>query len=183
GTGMQSLRPTIRLLLSITLSIGFLFLNGRSQQTSPKPNEQAGGAQPASKGQRPGAQAASKEKSPPKDKTQPADEEGAKADGATPKEENKPNLAELRQRGIELVQQVGEEANFLDDRRKAAIIQAVAADVIWPYREQLARDLFRRAFETAVTHSQETQNDKGQQASQSDRAPRTDVRIEVLKLI
>src|SRR5262249_46381577 len=69
------------------------------------------------------------------------------------------------------------------DRRKAAIIQAVAADVIWPYREQLARDLFRRAFETAVTHSQETQNDKGQQASQSDRAPRTDVRIEVLKLI
>src|SRR5262245_56142916 len=145
---MKPLRPTMTLLLSVTMSIGFIYSGGRSQQPAPpKPNERTGGVQAPSKRQTPVVPAPSKEKKAPKDTKQPADEESA-----TLKVENTPNLAELRQRGIDLVQQVGEEANGIDDRRSAAIIQAVAADVLWPHRKEPARDLFRRAFETAVTH-------------------------------
>jgi hypothetical protein len=160
------------------MSIGFIFSGGRSQQPAPKPKERTGGVQAPSKRQTPAPPAPSKEKKAPKDTKQPADEESA-----TLKVENTPNLAELRQRGIDLAQQVGEEANGIDDRRSAAIIQAVAADVLWPHRKEPARDLFRRAFETATTHYKETLDDNRQQLDKKVWTPRGDVRVEVIKLI
>src|SRR5262245_49686152 len=144
---MKPLRPTMTLLLSVTMSISFIFSGGRSQQPAPKPKERTGGVQAPSKRQTPAPPAPSKEKKAPKDTAQPSDEEGS-----TIKVENTPNLAELRQRAIDLAQQVGEEANGIDDRRSAAIIQAGAATALAPHRKKPARDLFRRAFETAVTH-------------------------------
>jgi tetratricopeptide (TPR) repeat protein len=160
------------------MSIGFIFSGGRSQQPAPKPIERAGGVQAPGKRQTPSLPAPSKEKKAPKDTKQPAGEEGA-----TLKVENTPNLAELRQRGIDLVQQVGEEANGIDDRRSAAIIQAAAADVLWPHRKEPARDLFRRAFETATTHYKETLDDNRQQLDKQIWTSRGDVRVEVIKLI
>ena len=175
---MNPLRPTLTLLLSITLSIGFIFSDGRSQQPAPRPKEGTGVVQAPSKRQTPAVPAPSKEKKEPKDTKQPADEESA-----TLKVENTPNLAELRQRGIDLAQQVGEEATGIDDRRSAAIIQAVAADVLWPYRKEPARNLFRRAFETAATYYKETLDDNRQQLDKQIWSSRGDVRVEVIKLI
>jgi hypothetical protein len=175
---MNALRPTMTLLFSITISIGFIFSVGRSQQQAPKPNERTGGVQAPSKRQTPVVPAPSKEKKGPKDTTQPADEEGAAL-----KVENKPNLAELRQRGIDLAQNVGEEANGIDERRSAAIIQAVAADVLWPHRKEPARDLFRKAFETAANYYKETLDDNRQQIGKNSWTSRGDVRVEVIKLI
>src|SRR5215510_1219999 len=175
---MKPLRPTMTLLLSITMSIGFLFSGGHSQQPAPKPKERTGGVQTPGKGQTPALPTPSKEKKAPKDTAQPSDEEGA-----TIKAENTPNLAELRQRGIDLAQQVGEEANGIDDRRSAAIIQAVAADVLWPHRNEPARELFRKAFETAATHYKETLDDNRQQLEKKTWTSRGDVRVEVIKLI
>ncbi len=173
---MKPFRPTT-LLLSITLSSSFVF-SGRSQQASPKPKIPTGDVQTPSKRQTPAVPAPSKEKKAQKGASQPADEEGA-----TQKIENKPNLEELRQRGIDLAQQVGEEATGIDDLRSAAIIQAVAADVLWPHRKELARDMFLRAFETAVTHYKETLDDNWQQIGKQGRTLRGDVRVEVIKLI
>ena len=173
---MKPFRPTMTTLFSVTLSIGFIVSGGLSQQPAPKPNERSGGAQPPSK--RPSPVAPSKEKKAPKDTRRPADEEGA-----IPKVENNPNIAELRQRGIDLTQQVGEEASGLDDRRSAAIIQAVAADVLWPHRKEPARDLFRKAFEIAATYYKETLDDNRQQLSKNNWTSRGDVRVEVIKLI
>src|SRR5262245_42621252 len=102
---MKPLRPTMTLLFAVTMSIGFIFSGVRSQQPAPKPKEVTDGAQAPSKRQTPVVPAPSKEKKAPKDTNQPADEEGA-----TLKVENTPNLAELRQRGIALAQQIGEEA-------------------------------------------------------------------------
>src|SRR5215475_1342948 len=175
---MKPLRPTMTILLSIIMSIGFFFSGGRSQQPAPKPKERTGGAQTPGKGQTLAPPNSSKEKKAPKDTAQPSDEEGA-----TLKVENTPNIAELRQRGIDLAQQVGEEANGIDDRRSAAIIQAVAADVLWPHRKEHARDLFRRAFETATTHYKETLDDNRQQLDKKAWISRGDVRVEVIKLI
>src|SRR5215475_7159200 len=175
---MKSLRPTMTVLFSMPLSIGFIVSGSRSQQPAPQPNERTGGAQAPSKRQSPVVPATSKGKKAPKETTQPADEKGA-----IPKVENKPNMAELRQRGIDLAQQVGEEANGLDDRRSAAIIQAVAADVLWPHRKELARDLFRKAFETAATYYKETLDDSRQQLDKRSWTSRGDVRVEVIKLI
>ena len=175
---MKPIRPTMTLFLSITMSIGFIFSVGRSQQQAPKPKERTGGPQSPSKRQTPVVPAPSKEKKAPEDTTKPANEEGA-----TLKVENKPNLAELRQRGIDLAQHVGEEANGIDDRRSAAIIQAVAADVLWPHRKELARDLFRKAFETAANYYKETLDDNRQQLSKNSWTSRGDVRVEVIKLI
>jgi hypothetical protein len=160
------------------MSISFIFSGGRSQQPAPKPKESTGGLQAPSKRQTPAPPTPSKEKKSPKDTKQPADEESA-----TLKVENTPNLAELRQRAIDLAQQVGEDANGIDDRRSAAIIQAVSADVLWPHRKEPARDLFRRAFETAVTHYKETLDDNRQQLDKKVFTPRGDVRVEVIKLI
>lgn len=175
---MKPLRPTLTVLFSIPLSIGFIVSGSRSQQPAPKPNERTGGVQAPGKRQSPVVPAPSKEKKAPKDTTRPADEEEA-----TPKVENKPNIAELRQRGIDLAQQVGEEANGIDDRRSAAIIQAVAADVLWPNRKEMARDLFRKAFETAATYYKETLDDNRQQLGKHHWTSRGDVRVEVIKLI
>src|SRR5262245_51110238 len=175
---MKPLRPTMTLLLAVTMSIGFIFSVGRSQQPAPKPKAQPGGVQAPSKGQTPAPPTPSKEKKAPKDTAQPSDEEGEKL-----KVENTPNLAELRQRGIDLAQQVGEEANGIDDRRSAAIIQAVAADVLWPHRKEHARDLFRRAFEIATTHYKETLDDNRLQLEKKTWISRGDVRVEVIKLI
>src|SRR5215510_5482462 len=170
---MNPLRPAITLLLSVSLSIGLLSTGGHSQQPAQKP-----GAQPGTKQQAPKVPAASKEKKA----AEPADKEGATAEPA-PKGENKSNLAELQQRGLDLAQQVGEAAYELDDRRNSAIIQAVAADLIWPYRNEPARELFRKAFETAVTHYQKTRDDNRRQISKNSWTSRQDVRVEVLKLI
>jgi len=175
---MKPLRPTMTFLLSVTMSISFIFSGGRSQQPAPKPKERTGGVQAPSKRQTPAPPTPSKEKKAPKDTAQPSDEEGS-----TIKVENTPNIAELRQRAIDLAQQVGEDANGIDDRRSAAIIQAVAADVLWPHRKEPARDLFRRAFETAVTHYKETLDDNRQQFDKKVWTPRGDVRVEVIKLI
>src|SRR5215813_13098499 len=175
---MKPLRPTMTRLLSVTMSIGFIFSGGRSQQPAPKPKERTGGVQAPGKGQTPMVPAPSKEKKAPKDTTQPADEKGAEL-----KVENKPNLAELRQRGIDLAQRVGEEANGIDDRRSAAIIQSVAADVLWPQLKEPARDLFRKAFETAANYYKDTLDDNRQQLSKNSWTSRGDVRVEVIKLI
>ncbi|HKQ76803.1 MAG TPA: hypothetical protein VJ810_24120 [Blastocatellia bacterium] len=173
---MKPLRPTMTLILTVTMSTGLIFSGGRSQQPSPKPKERTGGVQAPSKPQTPAAP--SKEKKAVTGATQPADEEGEKL-----KAESAPNLAELRQRGIDLAQQVGEEANGIDDRRSGAIIQAVAADLIWPHRKEPARDLFRRAFETAATHYKETLDDNRLQIGNQSWTSRGDVRVEVIKLI
>jgi hypothetical protein len=175
---MKPLRLTMTVLLSAILSICFIFSLGRSQQPAPKPKEQTGGQQAPSKRQTPVVPAPSKEKKAPEGTTKPASEEGAAL-----KVENKPNLAELRQRGIDLAQQVGEEANGIDDRRSGAIIQAVAADVLWPHRKEPARDLFRRAFETAANYYKETLDDNRRQLGKNNRTSRGDVRVEIIKLI
>src|SRR5215510_15999730 len=175
---MRPLRPTMTLLLAVTMSTGFIFSGGRSQQPAPKPKERTGGGQAPSKRQTPAPPAPSKEKKAPKDTAQPSDEEGS-----TIKVENTPNLAELRQRAIDLAQQVGEEANGIDDRRSAAIIQAVAADVLWPHRQEPARDLFRKAFETGANYYKETLDDNRQQLGKNSWTSRGDVRVEVIKLI
>jgi len=175
---MKPLRPTMTVLFSIPLSIGLIVSGGRSQQPAPKPKERTGDVQPPSKRQNPVVPAPSREKKAPQDTTQPADEEGAIL-----KVENKPNIAELRQKGIDLAQQVGEEANGLDDRRSAAIIQAVAADVLWPHRKEPARDLFRKAFDIAATYYKETLDDNRQQLNKNSWTSRGDVRVEVIKLI
>jgi hypothetical protein len=182
GAAMKPLIPIITLLLSIILSLGALSSGGRPQQ-SPKPGERTGGSQPAGRRQTPTVPAASAEKNPSKDRKQPAGEERAKATGATLKEETKPNLTELEQKGIDLAEQVGEEAKDLDDRRNSAILQAVAADLVWPYRNELARELFQRSFETAVTHYQETQDDNLKQISKNISSSRRDVRVEIIKLV
>ncbi|MBO0724487.1 MAG: hypothetical protein J2P52_02715, partial [Blastocatellia bacterium] len=90
---MKTLRPTMTVLFSIPLSIGFIVSGSRSQQPTPKPNERTGGAQAPGKRQGQVVPAPSKKKAP-KDTTRPADEEGAIL-----KVENKPNIAELRQKG------------------------------------------------------------------------------------
>src|SRR5262245_38776247 len=175
---MKPLHPTMTLLLSIAISIGFIFSGGLSQQPAPKPKEQTGAVQAPSKRQTPAPPAPTKEKKASEDTTKPANEEGA-----TLKVENTTNFAELRQRGIDLAQQVGEEANGIDDRRGAAIIQAVAADLLWPHRTELARDLFRKAFETAANYYRETLDDNRRQLGKNSWTSRGDVRVEVIKLI
>src|SRR5215475_2446593 len=175
---MKTLRPTMTVLFSLPLSIGLIVSGGRSQQPAPKPKDLTGDVQAPSKRQTPAVPDSSKEKKAPDVTTKPAREEGAAL-----KVENKPNLAELRQRGIDLAQRVGEEANGIDERRSAAIIQAVAADVLWPQLKEPARDLFQKAFETAANYYKDTLDDNRQQLSQNSWTSRGDVRVEVIKLI
>jgi len=109
------------------------------------------------------------------------DQKSTEEDETGAAERNK--ISELQQRGVELAVRVGEMAKEIDDRRNSAIIMAVAADLLFPYREELARELFQRAFDTAVAYYQEPPEDNlGQQSKNSGRS-RKDVRVEVIKLI
>src|SRR5262245_8114019 len=169
GDSMISFRSPIALILSISLSMCFLTFGGRPQTPPPK------STQPQGKTQTPGVQGTSGEKKALNDqKSTEEDETGAA-------ERNK--ISELQQRGVELAVRVGEMAKEIDDRRNSAIILAVAADLLFPYREELARELFQHAFDTAVAYYQETPDDNRGQPGKNVGNYRKDVRIEVIKLI
>lgn len=165
GALMIAFRSSIALILSISLSILVLTISGRPQNPPPK------STQP----QTPGVQGTSGEKKALNDQKSTAEDETGAA------ERNK--ISELQQRGVELALQVGEMAKEIDDRRNSAIILAVAADLLFPYREELARELFQRAFDTAVAYYQETPDDNRGQPGKHVGNSRKDVRVEVIKLI
>ena len=79
--------------------------------------------------------------------------------------------------------QVGEEVKNINSRRDSANIQAAAAYLLFPYREEHARELFQQAFNTAVAHYQETLDVDRRQLSQNSWTLRNDVRVEVIELI
>jgi hypothetical protein len=170
-----------RLILTVylsTLFLGSVVAAAGLQQPAPKPASKTGSGGPSSKRQAPALAAPSEEKKITKEPAQSAEEESGEL-----KAGNKPNLAELRQRGIELAQHVGEETNDLDERRSAAIIQASAADILWQFRNEPARELFRKAFEIADAHYQETLDDNQRRLNKQSWTSRKDVRVEVIKLI
>ncbi|HKX32667.1 MAG TPA: hypothetical protein VJ302_33585, partial [Blastocatellia bacterium] len=156
----------ISLQLSMTWPAGALSSGWQQPQPARPAAERAAGAQSATKKK--------EEKGPP----------GGNEAPVSPKSGKGPNLSELQRKGLDLAEQVGAEVSGISDRRNSALIQAVAADLLWLYRREQARELFRKAFETAVAYYQEPpRHDSSNSPNWNGGKSRRDVRVEILKLI
>src|SRR5690349_13266625 len=106
--------------------------------------------------------------------------------GAKPEAEaKKDNEAELRaqhQRGFDLVREAAAEAVGFDDKRNAARVLSQAGDMLWRFDQTRARELFEKAFDTAVTHYRDTKDDNLERLSHSSSTSRSDMRLEVARL-
>src|SRR5258708_4585083 len=93
-----------------------------------------------------------------KSETKPVSTSDAVKDNSNPgnKEKNKEETEEqasiLRQRGLLLLRQSGEEASGISDGRMASQVQSKAADLLWDYDKVAARKLFESAFDIAVRY-------------------------------
>jgi len=129
----------------------------------------------------PTAFTAAQEKPPAAQKAKPA-EEKSKEDKESEKKAAEEAASVLQQRGIEIIRGAAQEAVSLDDRRSAARVQANAADVLWPRDEDNAREIFQKAFDSAVAHYRETKDDNREQVGERAWTGRPDIRLEVIRL-
>ena len=90
-----------------------------------------------------------------------------------------------RARALALIFETAEEARNLDDLLYRARLQALAADALWPYDQQRARAIFRRAWEAATASDKAEQEAYSQEIGVTPDAleQETDARDEVLSRV
>ncbi|HKC66049.1 MAG TPA: hypothetical protein VKB86_20565, partial [Pyrinomonadaceae bacterium] len=87
-----------------------------------------------------------------------------------------------RAQAITLLIETANKARLFDDLLYRARVQSLAADALWPYDEQQARAIFRRAWEAATASDKEEREEAAQEAGAlpSSVAKVTEARDEVL---
>jgi len=80
------------------------------------------------------------------------DPEASKKDKATKEAEAAEEASLLRQRGLELLRQAGDEASTISDGRTGSKLQTKAADILWDYDQDTARKYFESAFDIAARY-------------------------------
>lgn len=110
-------------------------------------------------------------------KTQPA------ANKEAERAEAEAEITRLQQRAISLISDAARDAVTLESRRNIARIQSLAGDSIWKYDTERARELFEKAFETAVTHYRETKDEDRETLPSGATVNRTDMRQEVIRAV
>ncbi len=116
----------------------------------------------------------------------PAAKPAAEAKGAEDKENKETEagfVAERQQRGLGLVREAAQEASGFEDKRSAARVQALAADLLWKHDPSGARELFEKAFDTAIAHYRDTKDDNVERVSASSSVGRADMRLEVIRML
>lgn len=98
------------------------------------------------------------------------------------KKDAEPELTVQHQRGLDLVREAAAEAVAFDDKRNAARVLSQAGDMLWRFDQSRARDLFEKAFDTAVAHYRDTKDDNLERLSHSSSTSRSDMRLEVARL-
>jgi hypothetical protein len=101
---------------------------------------------------------------------------------AEAKKDGEPELTAQHQRGFDLVREAAAEAVGFDDKRNAARVLSQAGDMLWRFDQTRARELFEKAFDTAVTHYRDTKDDNLERLSHSSSTSRSDMRLEVARL-
>jgi hypothetical protein len=92
-------------------------------------------------------------------------------------------LTQLQLRGLGLIRETGREAVRLDDKRSATLIQATAADLLWDYDEERAKEFFAYAFELGTNYYLESKDNNRRQVSKTAYITRKDVLLEVIRLV
>jgi hypothetical protein len=115
-----------------------------------------------------------KSKESPPAKTEVKDRETARAEAES-------EITRLQQRAVSLIRDAARESVTIEDRRSIARIQLLAADALWKYDREQARELFEKAFETAVTHYRETKDDDTEKVGGTATVRRSDMRQEVIR--
>ena len=112
-----------------------------------------------------------------------AEKPAAEAKDAESKESKEAEITAQHQRGLSLVREAAQESVSFDDKRSAARVQAQAADLLWKQDPSAARELFEKAFDTAVAHYNDTKDDNLERVSGSSSVGRADVRLEVIRML
>ena len=101
----------------------------------------------------------------------------------TPAAQNKDKERARASQAITLLVETANKARLFDDLLYRARVQALAADALWPYDEQQARSIFRRAWEAATASDKEEREEAAQEtgALPSTVAKVTEARDEVLR--
>ncbi|MFN0120013.1 MAG: hypothetical protein ACKV2V_05880 [Blastocatellia bacterium] len=132
-------------------------------------------------GQKPGPASRTPPAAPKKAAEKPATPvEGKKSEPAA---EGKKELSWGQQRGLALLDQAGNEAAELRDKRVIARLQGNAGAAMWKYRPERGRELFRSAFDNALKHYRETEDDNQTKAGRDSFVRRADERLEILQTI
>lgn len=97
--------------------------------------------------------------------------------------EAEPELTPQQQRALGLVREAAQEAGGLDDKRSAALIQARAADLLWPQDQATAKELFAKSFDTGLAHYRDINDENRRKISEGAFVNRADVLLEVLRLV
>ncbi len=92
-------------------------------------------------------------------------------------------ITRLQQRAVSIIREAARDSVTLEDRRSIARIQARAASAIWKFDRENARELFEKAFETAITHYRETKNTGSERLPNGPQISRADVRQEVIRAV
>lgn len=113
--------------------------------------------------------------------TKPAPKPEAKPE-AEAKKDTEAELTAQHQRGFDLIREAAAEAVGFADKRNAARVLSQAGDMLWRHDATRARELFEKAFDTAVAHYRDTKDDNLERLSHSSSTSRTDMRLEVARL-
>jgi hypothetical protein len=91
-------------------------------------------------------------------------------------------ILELQRRGIDIIKDAASEASKMDDRRSAIRITGKAADALWEKDKEYSKELFKRAFESAIEHHSEIKDDELERMTRNLYMSHPDVRLEIIRL-
>lgn len=87
------------------------------------------------------------------------------------------------QRGVSIIREAARDGVVITNGRGLARLQAQAAEAIWKVDTDNARELFEKAFETAINYYRESQNEVPEQLPSGARLNRADVRQEIIRTV
>jgi hypothetical protein len=118
--------------------------------------------------------------------TEPAEQKPAAAPAKPATNVPKDAVAEMtpqQMRALSLTHEAGQEAFTIETKRDSALLQARAADVLWPHDREGARKFFDQAFEMATTYYRESKDTNSQRVGNRNQVNRSDIRLEIIKLV
>lgn len=118
---------------------------------------------------------AAEKPAPAKPATEAKDAEG--------KENKEAEITAQYQRGLGLIREAAQESAGIEDKRGSARVQALAAGLLWKHDPSGARELFEKAFDTAIAHYRDTKDDNVERVSSSSSVGRADMRLEVIRML
>lgn len=92
-------------------------------------------------------------------------------------------ILERQRRGVDIIKDAASEASRLDDRRSSIRILGKAADALWEKDKEYSKQLFRRAFESALEYHSEIKDDGLERMTRNLYMSHPDIRLEIIRLI